>query len=101
MTCKFVLASVAALGLAVAMTGAASAACVMKAGQGTNTTKDGAVFQAYEAVLQATSWVTWSAWMAAGGKVGTAPGYKVSGLKQRCKKGGLGYSCRVQAKLCN
>jgi len=33
-------------------------------------------------------------------KYGSAPGYKVSNLQARCKKGGLGSECVVQAKLC-
>jgi hypothetical protein len=80
--------------------GGAEAQCVMKAGQGTNTTEDGAKSQAYEAVLQATDWGMWSAWMGQGMKYGTAPGYKVSNVKARCKKGGLGSECVVQARLC-
>jgi hypothetical protein len=75
--------------------------CVNKAGEGTNTTQDGAQFQAYEAILQATDWGMWSAWMASSQKVGVAPGYKVSNLKTKCGKGGLGFTCRVQATLCS
>lgn len=75
--------------------------CISKAGQGTNTTEDGAKFQAYEAILQATDWGMWSVWMGSSQKIGEAPGYKVSNLKSRCKKGaGLGYECVVQARLC-
>ena len=87
----------AALGLAA---GSVQAQCVNKAGQGTNSTEDGAKSQAYEAVLQATDWGMWSVWMGQGMKYGSAPGYKVSGLKARCKKGGLGSECVVQARLC-
>jgi len=84
------------------MSGAAQAAtCVVKAGLGTGGTKDAAMFQAWEAVLQATSWSeAWGPWMSSGGKVGTAPGYKVSGVKNKCKAGGLGQECTMQAKLC-
>jgi hypothetical protein len=74
--------------------------CVKKAGSGTNTTKDGALFQAWEAVLQATDWGSWSTFMATGAKVGTAPGYKVSGIGQKCQAGGLGQTCKMQATLC-
>jgi hypothetical protein len=74
--------------------------CVNKAGQGTNVTEDGAKFQAWEAVLQATDWGTWATWMGSGGKVGTAPGYAVSKVKFRCKAGGLGRECVGQATLC-
>jgi hypothetical protein len=95
------LALVAAGGLlAGAAASHAQSGCVVKAGQGTNTTEDGAKFQAYEAVLQATDWGMWASWMASGPKVGVAPGYTVSGLKSKCTKGGLGSECIVQAKLC-
>ena len=81
--------------------GAAMAAtCVNKAASGTNTTEDGAAFQAWEAVLQATDWGSWSSFMASGAKIGTAPGYKVSKIGKRCSKGGLGYTCKMQATLC-
>jgi len=74
--------------------------CLHKAGSGTNTTRDGAMFQAWEAVLQATDWGSWASFMSSSGKIGAAPGYKVSGLKSRCGSGGLGYNCKVQATLC-
>lgn len=74
--------------------------CVNKAGEGTNTTVDGAKFQAWEAVLQATDWGVWSAMMASKQEVGNAPGMKVSNLKSSCKPGGLGQTCVVSAKLC-
>ncbi len=74
--------------------------CVNKAATGTNTTKDGALFQAWEAVLQATDWGSWASFMASGAKIGTAPGYRVSKVKQKCGPGGLGYSCKMQATLC-
>lgn len=80
---------------------AQKAGCVNKAGEGTNNTKDGAMFQAYEAVLQATDWGMWSQWMASSQKVGVAPGYKVSNLRSKCSQGsGLGHTCVVQATLC-
>jgi hypothetical protein len=74
--------------------------CVNKAASGTNTTKDGAMFQAWEAVLQATDWGSWASFMASSGKIGSAPGYKVSRVKSRCGTGGLGYNCKIQATLC-
>lgn len=88
----------AALSLAIAVP--ASAQCVNKGGEGTNTTADGAKFQAWEAVLQATSWGSWASWMAGGQKIGTAPGYKVSKVRVTCKAGGLGQTCRAFATLC-
>jgi len=94
------LTAIAAAAVLALAAGQAQAQCVNKAGQGTNTTEDGAKSQAYEAVLQATDWGMWSAWMAQGMKYGTAPGYKVSNVKARCKKAGLGSECVVQARLC-
>jgi hypothetical protein len=78
----------------------AGGVCRTIAGQGTNTTPDGAKFQAWEAVLQASDWGSWASFMASGAKVGTAPGYRVSGLKSKCGKGGIGFECKVQATLC-
>ena len=78
-----------------------AATCQVKAGQGTGSTDDAAKFQAWEAVLQATDWGSWSAFMAGGMKIGSAPGYQVSGLRQKCVAGGgLGRECTMQAKLC-
>jgi hypothetical protein len=79
---------------------AAAETCVRKAGEGTNTTVDGAKFQAWEAVLQATDWSVWSAMMATKQAVGVAPGMKVSGVSTSCKPGGLGQICKAQATLC-
>jgi hypothetical protein len=78
----------------------AGATCVNKAGEGTNTTVDGARFQAWEAVLQATDWSVWGAMMSSKQVVGNAPGMTVKNLKSSCKAGGLGQTCVVQATLC-
>lgn len=97
------IAALAAAGLLLGSAGFTSAdakTCVKKAGQGTNNTEDGAKFQAWEAVLQATDWGAWASWMGSGGKVGTAPGYAVSNVKFRCKPGGIGSECVGQATLC-
>ena len=83
-----------------ALAQAKGAQCVNKAAQGTNNTRDGALFQAWEAVLQATDWGSWASFMSSGAKIGTAPGYKVSNVKSTCKTGGLGYECVMQARLC-
>ena len=54
-----VIAAVGASALIVAASAPADArTCINKAGQGTNTTEEGAKFQAYEAILQATDWAT-------------------------------------------
>ena len=93
------IAVVSAFSLAAAGSAGAQT-CVNKAGEGTGSSKDAAMFQAYEAVLQATDWGMWSQWMASSQKIGVAPGYKVSKLSSKCQAGGLGQVCRVQATLC-
>jgi hypothetical protein len=97
-------ASAAVVLLSVASTGAFAqakgGACVNKAGEGTNSTVDGAKFQAWEAVLQATDWGVWGAMMSSKQAVGNAPGMTVKNLKSTCKAGGLGQVCVVQATLC-
>ncbi len=83
------LRSIAAASFAVAAfaafgSGAASAgACVQKAAEGTGGTQKDAQFQVYEALLQATDWGAWAAWMANG----TTPGYKVSTPKIQMRPG--------------
>ena len=92
---------VAVAGLLVVAAGAAQAQCVSKAGKGTGGNDDSAKFQAWEAVLQGTDWGSWANWMATSQTIGTAPGYKVSGVKTKCSAGGaLGRECIMQAKLC-
>lgn len=93
------IAAGAVIALAVASP-ASAATCVNKAGQGTNTTEEGAKFQAWEAVLQATDWSMWASFMASSQKVGVAPGYQVSKLRTKCGKGGIGSECVIQATLC-
>ncbi len=96
------LSALAAAAVFIAAAGGAQAAgaCVNKAGEGTNSTLDGAKFQAWEAVLQATDWGIWGAMMASKQEVGNAPGMTVSNLRSTCKPGGLGHTCVVQATLC-
>jgi hypothetical protein len=80
----------------------AEAGCVSKGGRGTGGSRDSATFQAWEAVLQATSWGSWAQFMGSGMKVGSAPGYRVSNLRSNCKPGGMmGTECVVTATLCN
>jgi hypothetical protein len=94
------LLALACAGSVFAAAGAAEAQCVTKAGRGTAGDLDGAKFQAWEAVLQATDWGSWASFMAQGAKPGVAPGYKVSNLRTKCGKGGWGQECVMQAKLC-
>lgn len=92
-----IAASVLAFAAATFAASPASAACTQKAAEGTGGTEESAKFQVYEALLQATDWGAWAAWMANG----TTPGYKVSKPKYKCTKGtGLGVTCRGQATIC-
>ncbi len=76
---------------------AAKGNCFNKAAEGTNTTEDGAKFQAYEAILQSFDWGAWASWMASK----TTPGYKITPAKYRCTKGtGFGFTCVGQATIC-
>ena len=95
-----VAASLAAL-TTLAAAPSAEAGCVNKAGQGPGSTVESAKFQAWEAVLQATSWPMWSQWISSTQKIGTAPGYKVSNVGTKCTGAAGSYSCTMQAKLCN
>lgn len=92
------LAAAAVLALSVtADAQAARPGCFVKAAEGTNTTEEGAKFQAFEAILQATDWGVWAAWMANG----STPGYVVDKPKYKCTKGvGLGFKCVGQTTLC-
>lgn len=80
----------------------AAAGCVDKGGRGTGSTVPDAKFQAWEAVLQATDWGMWFAWISSSAKVGkAASGYKVSNYREKCYKGGsMGRECIIRAKLC-
>lgn len=102
---KLTSALVAAVGVSSVIVATSAPAdaktCINKAGQGTNTTEEGAKFQAYEAILQATDWGMWANWMATSQKIGVAPGYAVSRVQFKCQGGtGLGSTCVGQATLC-
>ncbi len=88
-----IIAAVIAAGLTAATPAAAQ--CFNKASEGTNTTEDGAKFQAFEAILQSFSWGTWATWMTNG----TTPGYKIT-TQYKCRNGGLGKVCRANSKIC-
>jgi hypothetical protein len=101
--CKYLIlpALIFAGALTVAGT-VGEAACISKGGRGTGASRDSAMFQAWEAVLQATSWGSWAQFMASGAKVGSAPGYRVSNLRSSCRPGGMmGTECVITAHLCN
>jgi len=89
--------ALASAGLVVGSVGADAKECFKKAAEGTNTTEKGAQFQAFEAILQATSWGLWAAWMANG----STPGYTVDKARYKCTKGtGLGYTCVGSTRIC-
>lgn len=93
----------ACAGLALASAPAALAAtCIKKGGEGTGGSKDSAMFQAWEIILQTTDFTgVWAPWMASSQKVGVAPGYTVSNLSSKCTQGqGLGHTCKIFATLC-
>jgi hypothetical protein len=100
---KYLALPAVAFAGALMLTGAAAeAACVSKGGRGTGGSRDSAMFQAWEAVLQATSWGSWLQFMGSGMKVGSAPGYRVSNMRSSCKPGGmLGTECVITARLCD
>jgi hypothetical protein len=93
--------AVAAVGMLMIASAAAQAQCVTKGSYGTAGSVDSAKFQAWEAILQATSWGSWAQFMGGGMVIGTAPGYKVSGVKFSCKPGGAGQECTARATLCS
>jgi hypothetical protein len=75
--------------------------CLDKAGRGWGSSVESARFQAWEAVLQDTSWAMWAVWMASGAKVGAAAsGYKVTNLRERCGDDGASKVCLIRARLC-
>jgi hypothetical protein len=96
----------ACAGLAVATAPAAvaqnAATCIKKGGEGTGGSKESAMFQAWEIILQTTDFMgVWSPWMASSQKVGVAPGYTVSNMSSKCTQGqGLGHTCKIFATLC-
>lgn len=86
----------AVMASAMFVSGAEAGSCTNKAAEGTGGDEKTAKFQVYEALLQATDWAAWAAWMSNG----TTPGYKVGPVAYRCSKGGVGITCRGQAKIC-
>jgi len=95
------IAAIAAATLLLALPATAQT-CVDKGGRGTGSSIPDAKFQAWEAVLQATDWGMWAAWITSGAKVGgAASGYKVSNYREKCGNGGaMGKECIIRAKLC-
>ncbi|MCB1503885.1 MAG: hypothetical protein KDJ47_02820 [Hyphomicrobiaceae bacterium] len=96
MRSSFAIVACSAAALAVSASGAAAKSCMVKAAEGTGSDEKAAKFQVDEALLQAVDWGAWASWMANG----TTPGYDFGKRKYKCKKGGIGVSCRGQAKIC-
>lgn len=90
------ISAAAVMSFVVLAPAAHAGSCTVKAAEGTGGDTKTAKFQVYEALLQATDWGAWASWMANG----TTPGYKVSPVSYRCSSGGIGVTCRGQAKIC-
>jgi hypothetical protein len=95
-TTILIAATLIGAGFAATSPASAKGECFNKAAQGTNTDEAGAKFQAYEAILQSFDWGAWASWMSNK----TTPGYKITTTATRCKKGGIGYECVTQARIC-
>lgn len=93
---RSVFAAVAVAATMAAAVPADAKSCFRKAAVGEAITQSGAKFQVDEALLQATDWGAWAAWMASGG----TPGYTFGPRSYRCKTGGLGYTCHGTATIC-
>jgi hypothetical protein len=94
---KSICAAAAVATLACAgFAGEAEAKCFKKTASGTNTSIEGAKFQAKEAILQSFDWGAWAAYMA----TGSTPGYRVSTPAFKCSPGGLGYNCVGTSTIC-
>jgi hypothetical protein len=90
------------LAMAFLAAGASTAAaqCEDRVGQGTGQTRDAALRAAYEAALKTPDERLLKAWIAAGQKVGEAPGHTVRKLTSNCSAGGAGQICRIAVTLC-
>ena len=96
-TGRLTLAVLAIAGAALAAAPVEAKTCFKKAAIGEAISADTAKFQVDEALLQATDWGAWAAWMASG----TTPGYTFGPRSYSCKQGGvLGWTCHGSATLC-
>ena len=71
-------------GVTLAAAPAEASSCFKKAAIGEAISADSAKFQVDEALLQATDWGAWAAWMASG----STPGYTFGPRSYSCKQGG-------------
>lgn len=91
------LISLAAIaGAALFACSAEAKECSRKAASGTGVDAKSAKFQVDEALLQATNWGAWAAYMASG----TTPGYSFGPRSYSCSPGGLGTTCKGSATIC-
>ncbi len=96
-TSRFLFAVLALAGVALAATPADAKQCFRKAAIGEAGSAESAKFQVDEALLQATDWGAWAAWMTST----STPGYTFGPRTYSCKQGGsFGWECRGSATLC-
>jgi hypothetical protein len=98
------MAVVAVAGFAMSASQAEAKTCFKKGAIGEAGSQQDAKLQVDEALLQATDWGAWAAWMGSGNKVGAAasiPGYTFGARSYSCKQGGSwGWTCRGSATIC-
>lgn len=91
-----ILGGCVAVALSVALTGAASAACVKKSAQATSGSESSAKWFAMETMVQAVSWGLWPGWLA----TGEVSGYTVKNERYKCKADGGSTTCISWATFC-
>lgn len=74
--------------------------CSELTGEASASSREAALNEAFEAVLQIKDRRSWQAWLSGGRKFGDAPGYVVRKLTSQCSPGRAGQTCRVTVLLC-
>lgn len=97
---KAAAAALACVLTCAAATVAGAQECLDRAGEGTSTTRDGAMRAAYEAALRATDAGLLRAWLDRSQKIGEAPGWAVRRMTAKCAASGAGQTCRIETTLC-
>lgn len=95
--------SIASALTAVVILGASAAGaetCVEKAAEGSGPNREAALRQAYATALQAVDPQLLRQWLAAGMRVGEAPGHAVRKLSVNCAQGGPGQLCKIDVTIC-
>ena len=80
-------------------TGAFAQQCSELTGEASGPTREAALSQAFEGVLQVKDRRSWQAWLSGSRRVGDAPGYVVRKLSSQCTPNRAGQSCRVTVVL--